>query len=160
VWAYYSASDPRRTVLVRYVAGQDGSIDPASELVVLEQEQPYPNHNGGTVRFGPDRMLYLGLGDGGSGGDPQGNAQDRRTLLGSVISMYVLNASRVLPNAIPSDYPYVDDDEARPEVWAYGLRNPWRMHFDAVTGDLWAGDVGQGAWEEIEVLGAGQNYGW
>ncbi|MCK9487089.1 MAG: PQQ-dependent sugar dehydrogenase [Dehalococcoidia bacterium] len=160
VWAYYSASDPRRTVLARYEATADGSIDPASELVVLEQEQPYANHNGGAVRFGPDRMLYLGLGDGGSAGDPLGNAQDRQTLLGSVIRIDVRNASEAQPYAIPSDNPFVDDPEARPEVWAYGLRNPWRMDFDAATGDLWAGDVGQGAWEEIDILRAGENYGW
>lgn len=160
VWAYYSASDPRRTVLARYVAAEDGSIDPGSELVVLEQEQPYSNHNGGAIRFGPDRLLYLGLGDGGSSGDPQDNAQDRGSLLGSVIRIDVSNASQDAPYAIPSDNPFLDQADARDEVWAYGLRNPWRMSFDPVTGDLWAGDVGQGEWEEIDILRAGENYGW
>ncbi len=160
VWLYYSASDPRRTVLSRFQAGEDGAIDPASELVVLEQEQPYANHNGGAIRFGPDRMLYLGLGDGGSGGDPHGNGQNPATILGSIIRLDVTESSEDEPYAIPSDNPFADGEAGAPEVWAYGLRNPWRMNFDPMTGDLWGADVGQGAWEEVDIFRAGENYGW
>jgi glucose/arabinose dehydrogenase len=160
VWLYYSASSPKRTVLSRFTAALDGVLDPDSELVVLEVEQPYTNHNGGSVRFGPDRMLYLGLGDGGAGGDPNGNGQNVGTLLGSVIRIDVSAASEAQPYAIPSDNPFVDQAGARGEIWAYGLRNPWRMSFDTMTGELWVGDVGQGDIEEIDILRSGENYGW
>lgn len=160
VWLYYSAPSPQRTVLSRFTAGIDGAIDPDSELVVLEVEQPYANHNGGAVRFGPDRMLYLGIGDGGAAGDPRENGQDLGTLLGSVIRIDVSAPSEAPPYAIPSDNPFVGQAGARGEIWAYGLRNPWRTSFDAKTGELWVGDVGQGDIEEIDILRAGQNYGW
>jgi glucose/arabinose dehydrogenase len=160
VWLYYSASGPQRSVLSRFTARLDGTIDPDSELVVLEVGEPYSNHNGGAVRFGPDRMLYLGFGDGGAAGDPNGNGQDLGTLLGSVIRIDVSNASAAEPYAIPSDNPFVGQAGAREEIWAYGLRNPWRMSFDVATGELWAGDVGQGRVEEVDILRAGQNYGW
>ena len=159
LWAYYSAGGPRRTVLSRFsVAG--GVASAASELVVLEVEQPYSNHNGGAVRFGADGMLYLGFGDGGSGGDPQGNGQNVMTLLGKVIRIDVSGASAVQPYVVPSDNPFVDVDGALPEIWALGLRNPWRMAFDSGTGALWVGDVGQNAVEEISVVSRGGNYGW
>ncbi|MGE3857833.1 MAG: sorbosone dehydrogenase family protein [Dehalococcoidia bacterium] len=161
VWVYYSAGSPRRTVLSRFTRDAGAAtISRGSELVILEVAQPYANHNGGAVRFGPDGMLYLGLGDGGSGGDPQGNGQDRSTLLGSVIRIDVRNASAERPYAIPSDNPFVGQSSARNEIWAFGLRNPWRMAFDPATGALWAGDVGQGAVEEIDLIRSGGNYGW
>ena len=133
---------------------------PESELVVLETPHPFENHNGGAVRFGPDGMLYLGLGDGGAGGDPQGNGQNLGTLLGTVLRIDVSASSLVTPYAIPSDNPFVATEGARPEIFAYGLRNPWRMAFDPATGLLWVGDVGQDAWEEVNVLFAGGNFGW
>ena len=161
VWVYYSAGSPRRTVLARFTRNaQGGEIDKASQLVVLEVGQPYANHNGGAIRFGADGMLYLGLGDGGSGGDPQGNGQNLGVLLGKIIRIDVRNASAGQPYAVPSDNPFVGQPGARGEVWAYGLRNPWRMSFDAATGALWVGDVGQGEVEEISVVTKGGNFGW
>ena len=162
LWVYYSvAGGERRTRLARFTAsGDPPAVDVASELVVLEVAQPFANHNGGAVRFGPDRMLYLGLGDGGAGGDPLGSGQDPSTLLGSVLRLDVRAASAAQPYAIPADNPFAGDPDARDEVWAYGLRNPWRMSFDAATGLLWLGDVGQNAIEEIDVIQRGGNYGW
>jgi glucose/arabinose dehydrogenase len=131
------------------------TADPNSELVLMVVNQPYPNHNGGAAAFGPDGYLYLGLGDGGSAGDPQKNGQNTSTLLGSILRIDVNSGD---PYAIPADNPFGN------EVWAYGLRNPWRISFDRVTGDLWIGDVGQNAWEEIDYLPAGSpggvNFGW
>src|SRR5690606_27928719 len=127
----------------------DGTIALESELVVLEQEQPASNHNGGSVRFGDDRMLYLGLGDGGNQGDPEGHGQNLGTLLGTVIRIDVSQASEAEPYRIPDDNPFVGEAGAREEIYAYGLRNPWRMSFDPATGDLWLGDVGQNAIEEV-----------
>ncbi|MBT5775195.1 MAG: glucose sorbosone dehydrogenase [Dehalococcoidia bacterium] len=159
LWAYYSASGPRRTVLSRFsVSG--GVASASSELVVLEVDQPFSNHNGGAVRFGNDGMLYLGIGDGGSGGDPQGNGQNMMTLLGKVIRIDVSSASTGQPYVVPSNNPWVDTDGALPEIWALGLRNPWRMAFDSATGALWVGDVGQNAVEEVSVVSRGGNYGW
>lgn len=163
VWLYYSvAGGDRRTRLARFTAdlAGGGAIDPASELVVLEVPQPYGNHNGGAVRFGPDGMLYLGLGDGGAAGDPGANGQNLGTLLGSVIRIDVRNATSAAPYTVPVDNPFVATTDARPEIWAYGLRNPWRMAFDPATDDLWLADVGQNAWEEIDVVVRGGNYGW
>ncbi|KAB2638845.1 MAG: PQQ-dependent sugar dehydrogenase [Verrucomicrobia bacterium] len=124
-------------------------------------KQPYENHNGGWIAFGPDGMLYIGNGDGGSGNDPQNHGQTLDTLLGKMLRI------DVSPNKgykIPADNPYLGHKDAKPEIWAYGLRNPWRCSFDRKTGDLWIGDVGQGAWEEINFMpkgkGAGANYGW
>ncbi|HJM90230.1 MAG TPA: PQQ-dependent sugar dehydrogenase [Dehalococcoidia bacterium] len=160
IYAYYSAPGPRRSVLARFTVTSDvASV--ASRLVIVEVAQPYQNHNGGTVRFGPDGMLYLGLGDGGSGGDPDGNGQDPSTLLGTIIRLDVSGATASQPYATPSDNPqFADSLGARPEVWAYGLRNPWRMSFDPATGSLWVGDVGQGSVEEIDIVDGGGNYGW
>ncbi len=157
LWAYYSAANPRRSVLSRFTVGQF-EADPATELVVLEVEQPFSNHNGGAIRFGPDGMLYLGLGDGGSGGDPLGSGQDRTTLLGSIIRIDVRNASAGTPYVVPADNPFASEEGAAPEIWAYGLRNPWRMAWDG--GTLWLGDVGQNAIEEISIATRGANLGW
>ncbi|MDA0700568.1 MAG: PQQ-dependent sugar dehydrogenase [bacterium] len=161
VWAYYSnTGQPRRTVVARFTASTDGTLDPGSELIVLEIAQPYANHNGGALRFGPDGMLYLGVGDGGSGGDPQGHGQDLGTLLGTVIRISVAGASEVEPYALLDNNPFVGVDGAREEIWAYGLRNPWRMSFDPLTGALWQGDVGQNRQEEVNRIERGGNYGW
>ncbi|MDO9445119.1 MAG: PQQ-dependent sugar dehydrogenase [Dehalococcoidia bacterium] len=160
LWVYYSAADPRRTVLSRFTRDEQGVFDPLSELVILDIPQPYANHNGGAIRFGPDGMLYLGLGDGGSGGDPQGNGQDPGTLLGSILRLDVRSASAQEHYRVPTDNPLVGGTGVRAEVWAYGLRNPWRMEFDAATGLLWVGDVGQNAVEEISIVTSGANLGW
>ncbi|MGZ8637615.1 MAG: PQQ-dependent sugar dehydrogenase, partial [Actinomycetota bacterium] len=142
---------------------EDEGIDPSSERQVLRVEQPYSNHNGGNLAFGPDGYLYIALGDGGSAGDPEERAQSLSTLLGKLLRISP-RPSDGEPYGIPPDNPFVGRDGARPEVWAYGLRNPWRFSFDRATGDLWIGDVGQDSWEEIDVGPAGSagglNYGW
>jgi glucose/arabinose dehydrogenase len=139
----------------------DGKIQPDTRRNVLTQTQPFENHNGGDIMFGPDGYLYIGLGDGGSGGDPQGNGQNLGTLLGKLLR---IDPSGGDPYAIPADNPFVGDPNAKGEIWAYGLRNPWRFSFDAGTGDLLIGDVGQSDWEEIDWAPAnskgGENYGW
>ncbi len=164
VYAHYSPSEePGRTRLSRFETtgvGQTLALDPESELVLLRVRQPFANHNGGTVLFGPDGMLYLGLGDGGAANDPYGHGQDLGTHLGAIIRIDVRNASADRPYAIPPDNPFLEEGGALPEIWAYGLRNPWRMSFDRETGLLWAGDVGQNRVEEISIIEAGGNYGW
>ena len=164
VYAWYSVrGGADATRLARFTASGQGAsfaFDAASELTILEIAQPFPNHNGGAILFGPDGMLYLGVGDGGAGGDPYGHGQNPATLLGTVVRIDVRGATADAPYAIPPDNPFRDDADARPEVWAYGLRNPWRMSFDRETGLLWAGDVGQDAVEEIDVVDARGNYGW
>ena len=142
------------TFISRFTAGEN-SVDPNSEVILLRVKQPYPNHNGGTMNFGPDGYLYMGLGDGGSGGDPEGNGQSLDTLLEKTLRIDVDSKE---PYAIPSDNPF------GVEIWAFGLRNPWRMSFDSATGDLYIGDVGQGDWEEVDIIPAGsrggENFGW
>ena len=164
IYAHYSPSaEPGRTWLSRFETTGEGEtlvIDPGSELVLLRVRQPFTNHNGGTVLFGPDGMLYLGLGDGGAADDPYGHGQNLATYLGSVIRIDVRGASPERPYAVPSDNPFLEEDGALPETWAYGLRNPWRMSFDRETGLLWAADVGQNRIEEISIIEAGGNYGW
>lgn len=166
LYLYYSARPgERRTVLSRFAtSGQAAAfhVDPTSELVLLSIPQPYSNHKGGQIGFGPDGMLYLGLGDGGSQGDPSGNGQDlAHNLLGSVLRLDVRGATAAAPYAIPPDNPFAGrSDGTKRETWAYGLRNPWRFSWDRATGRLWIGDVGQGTWEEIDLVNAGGNYGW
>jgi glucose/arabinose dehydrogenase len=164
LWVYYSArGTPRFTRLSRFSVDLNADpfrADPASELVIIEVEQPAANHNGGAIRFGPDGMLYLGYGDGGFAGDPQAHGQNVATLLGSMIRIDVRDASAAAPYAIPADNPFVGVAGAREEIWAFGLRNPWRSAFDPDTGTLWVGDVGQGVLEEIDVIERGGNYGW
>ncbi|HXF50266.1 MAG TPA: PQQ-dependent sugar dehydrogenase, partial [Dehalococcoidia bacterium] len=156
VYLYYSAGPPRRSVLSRFRVVSD-AIDPASEQIILEIPQPFANHNGGQIAFGPDGYLYVALGDGGSGGDPLGNAQNLGELLGSILRIDVSGPSGY---RVPPDNPFVGVAGARPEIYAYGLRNPWRFSFDRATGVLWAGDVGQNRWEEVDRIVAGGNYGW
>ncbi len=161
-YVYYSASGPRRSVISRFeVSPSDSQLaDPASELVIMEIDQPFANHNGGQIVFGPDEFLYVGLGDGGSGGDPMGNGQNTATLLGSIMRIDVSRATPNVPYVIPADNPFVADAGARQEIWAYGLRNPWRFSFDQQTGQIWAGDVGQNSLEEVDLVVRGGNYGW
>lgn len=135
----------------------------ASEVRMMFIDQPYANHNGGAIAFGADGFLYIATGDGGSGGDPHGNGQSLETLLGKILRIDVDGTDGDKRYAIPADNPLVDRAGAAPEIFTYGMRNPWRMSFDRATGDLWIGDVGQGAWEEIDVVRAGtsgQNFGW
>ena len=137
--------------------------DPSSEQELLFVDQPYANHNGGVVAFGPDGYLYIGLGDGGSGGDPHGNGQKLGVLLAKVLRIDVDGTADGKAYAIPPDNPFVSRAGAAPEIFALGLRNPWRFSFDRANGDLWIGDVGQGAWEEIDVVRvgtSGQDFGW
>lgn len=161
-FVYYSASDPRRGILARFQSKGPGKsvADPATEQVILEVNQPYGNHNGATVIFGPDGYLYLSLGDGGSAGDPHGHGQNLGTLLGSILRIDINKSDSGLAYSIPPDNPFVGVENARPEIWAYGLRNVWRMSFDRQTGNLWAGDVGQNKWEEIDLITKGGNFGW
>jgi glucose/arabinose dehydrogenase len=162
-YVYYSASSPRRSVVSRFSVGKAGPVaaDPASEVIVLEVPQPFANHNGGQLAFGPDGYLYIGLGDGGNRADPQGNGQDTSTLLGSILRIDVSTVGSASGYTIPSDNPFITGaGGARGEIWAFGLRNPWRFSFDRETGDLWAGDVGQNSYEEIDLISPGHNYGW
>jgi glucose/arabinose dehydrogenase len=150
------------TVIERYEAdaGDPDVADPGSSEAVLTQDQPYANHNGGTIEFGPDGYLYFGFGDGGSAGDPGNRAQDPATLLGKLIRIDVTS----LPYTIPPDNPYAGSGSVENEIWAFGMRNPYRWSFDRETGDMWIGDVGQSEWEEIDFQpagsGGGENYGW
>ena len=161
LYVYYSASGPRRSVVSRFSASADGRrAGPASERVLLEVAQPFSNHNGGQIAFGQDGYLYIGMGDGGSRGDPQGNGQDPGTLLGSILRINVSTLDSTGSYAIPADNPFVGHSGARPEIWAYGLRNPWRFSFDHATGDLWTADVGQNRFEEVDIIRPGLNYGW
>jgi glucose/arabinose dehydrogenase len=156
------------TNVVGYVVGADGVFDPASARPVLLIEQPYDNHNGGDLAFGPDGMLYIGMGDGGSGGDPERRAMNMGELLGKMLRIDPATPSGELAYTVPADNPFVGAEGARPEIWSIGLRNPWRYSFDADTGDLWIADVGQGSIEEINVAAAtggvdaakGWNFGW
>ncbi|MGQ0703639.1 MAG: PQQ-dependent sugar dehydrogenase [Gemmatimonadales bacterium] len=144
------------------VSADPDRADAGSEQVILAADQPFSNHNGGMIVFGPDGKLYIGLGDGGSGGDPQGNGQNPNTLLGKILRLAVNDAGQA---SVPPDNPFAGQGGARGEIWSYGLRNPWRFSFDRQTGDLYIGDVGQNAREEINAStgpqpGRGVNYGW
>jgi glucose/arabinose dehydrogenase len=163
-YVYYTGKPDGATVVARYQvdsANPDLAL-PASEEILLTVNQPFSNHNGGQIAFGPDNFLYIGLGDGGSGGDPQGNGQRTDTLLGKLLRIDVESGAK--PYDIPAGNPFVGMPGFRPEIWALGLRNPWRFSFDRKNGDLYIADVGQNKWEEINYqshAGAGgENYGW
>ena len=153
------------TVIDEYRVGADGTFDPTSRRQVLTVDQPYSNHNGGEVVFGPDGYLYIGLGDGGSGGDPERRALNVSVLLGKILRIDP-TAANGKPYTVPADNPFVSVAGAKPEVWLVGVRNPWRFGFDRDTGDLWIADVGQNQWEEVDALwadqggGRGMNLGW
>ena len=161
VFANYTRGDGA-TVISRFKVDGDRAVRD-SETILMTIAQPYPNHNGGMIEFGPDGHLYIGMGDGGSGGDPEGNGQNPSALLGKMLRIDVAPENGAA-YAVPDDNPFVGRDGWRPEIWALGLRNPWRFSFDRETGDLWIGDVGQNAWEEIDFQSAssagGENYGW
>ncbi len=160
LFVYYTDRDGN-TVIARFAANAErDAADPASEVILLTAAQPAANHNGGILAFGPDGYLYAGLGDGGAANDRFGNGQNLGTILGTVIRIDVSGDGALAP----ADNPFVGQEGARPEIWAYGLRNPWRFSFDRLTGDLWIADVGQNQWEEVNVqpVGSrgGENYGW
>jgi glucose/arabinose dehydrogenase len=160
----YTDRDGNTVVASYRVSANDPDVaDPGSEVALLHVNQPFPNHNGGGTVFGPDGMLYIALGDGGSEGDPQGNGQRVDALLAKILRIDVDHPDPGRPYGIPLDNPFVGVDGAKPEIWMTGLRNPWRFRFDPSNGDLWIGDVGQNKWEEIDVARAGQrglNFGW
>ena len=159
---YTTTSAPHVSVISRFTVSKDNpnKADASSEEEVLRIPQPYWNHNGGRICFGPDGYLYIGLGDGGSGNDPHGNGQNLKTWLGSILRIDVDNKAGGRGYAIPKDNPFVGRKGAMPEIYAYGLRNVWGMGFDRETGLLWAADVGQKLWEEINIIKRGGNYGW
>jgi glucose/arabinose dehydrogenase len=159
----YTAADPRRTVIARYQVdpSNPNQVNKSTEHIILQIGQPFANHNGGQLAFGPDSYLYIAMGDGGSGGDPFKNAQNRSSLLGKILRIDIDQETSPLNYSIPSDNPFVGNTQGyREEIYAYGLRNPWRFSFDAATGALWAADVGQNDWEEIDIVEKGKNYGW
>lgn len=159
----YTKGDPLETVISRFKASASNPniADPKSETILLRYPQPYENHNGGKVAFGNDGFLYIAAGDGGSGGDPGNRGQNRKELLGKILRIDVNKPSGDRNYSIPADNPFAGNKEGfREEIFAYGMRNPWRFNFDRHTGALWAGDVGQNKIEEIDIIEKGGNYGW
>jgi glucose/arabinose dehydrogenase len=155
LYVNYTASRPKRTVVSRFQVDSDDPtlVNHSSELVLIEVKQDYSNHNGGMIAFGPDDHLYIGMGDGGSGGDPKNRAQDGQSLLGKMLRI-------TRDGKIPRDNPFVGTPSIRNEIWAIGLRNPWRFSFDRANGKLWLADVGQNKMEEVDLITKGGNYGW
>lgn len=162
-FVYYSSrSEPRTSIVSRFRVSKDdpNRADPASEEVVLKIPQPFSNHNGGSIVFGHDGYLYIALGDGGGRNDPLQHGQNLQTWMGSILRIDVDHSQDQRPYAIPKDNPFLDRTGAQPEIFAYGFRNVWRLSVDRQTGTLWAGDVGQDLWEEIDIVRRGANYGW
>ncbi|MGE0433379.1 MAG: sorbosone dehydrogenase family protein, partial [Planctomycetota bacterium] len=161
IYIHYSTSGPTRGVVSRFTMDASGTVaEPASELVLLEQKQPFGNHNGGAVVFGPDGYLYLTFGDGGAANDPYDNGQWLGTWLAKMLRIDVDRRDEGKNYAVPADNPFVGVDGALPEIWAYGLRNLWRVTFDSASGLCIGSDVGQNAWEEVVIIERGKNYGW
>ncbi len=158
-FVYYSANNSATTVAEFTIDGDPltDAPDESSERILLTQSQPADNHNGGQLAFGPDGYLYIGLGDGGGGGDTYGNGQRQDTFLAKILRIDVDNGD---PYGIPADNPFIGVEDHRDETWAWGMRNPWRFSFDRANGDLWIADVGQSNWEEVDIGVAGANYGW
>lgn len=159
-YVHYTAAPSGGSVISRFTADNSSILPqaaPASETVLIEQSQPYSNHNGGMLAFGPDGYLYIAFGDGGGQGDPEGNAQDLATILGKILRVDVHGGGSY---KIPADNPFAGRPGARGEIWAYGFRNPYRFSFDWETGFLWAADVGQSSREEVDLVVRGGNYGW
>lgn len=164
--AFHPRFSENRRYFVNYTTRSDGQLFTrvseftSGERIVLTFRQPYANHNGGHILFGPDGYLYIGNGDGGSANDPQNHAQQLNTWLGKILRVDVDRREADRAYGIPADNPFVGRADAKPEIYAYGLRNPWRMCFDSETGRMWAGDVGQWRWEEVDLIEKGGNYGW
>lgn len=164
-YVYYSGHNPRRSVVSEFKIGAGDVADMTSERVVMEVAQPYGNHNGGQISFGPDGFLYITLGDGGAGNDPHNNGQNMAALLGKILRVDVNTRGnfekKLLGYGIPQDNPFVNMPfGVRPEIWAYGLRNVWRFSWDRETREMYAGEVGQNLWEEVNIITKGGNYGW
>ncbi len=162
-FVYYTDSQGSSTISRFTLNNQTSVADASSEKILLKFSQPFANHNGGQIAFGPDGYLYIASGDGGSGNDPLNAGQNLKTLLGKILRIDVVG-TEAQAYSIPKDNPFVDNDSALPEIWAYGLRNPWRFSFDSLTGDMYIADVGQNAFEEVNFQAAdstgGENYGW
>lgn len=162
-YVYYTTKDADHTsVISRFSVSKSDpdKADPDSEVELMRLPQPYWNHNGGSIEFGPDGYLYIGLGDGGAGRDPHGNGQNTQTMLGSILRIDIDKKDAGKAYAIPKDNPFADGKGGLPEIYAYGLRNVWRLSFDSRTGHFWVADVGQDLWEEINIVEKGGNYGW
>lgn len=158
---YTTSKKGLKTIISEYKADKSlESAHPKNENILLTIPQPFENHNGGNIAFGPDGKLYIGMGDGGAGNDPEGHGQNLSSLLGKMLRIDVDRKEGGKAYAIPSDNPLRSHSKFAPEIWAYGLRNPWRFSFDSQTGDLWVGDVGQNHREEINIVKRGGNYGW